>query len=55
MQFQDMGNQKVKRGLHLWKECMKSGKWPGYSEGLYTIEPDAWSIARWEYKKAMGE
>ena len=55
MQFQDMGEQKVKRGLHLWKECMKSGKWPGYSEGLYTIEPDAWSIARWEYKKAMGE
>jgi hypothetical protein len=55
MQFQDMGEQKVKRGLHLWKECMKSGKWPGYSEGIYTIEPPAYSLAAWETKRLLEE
>jgi len=53
MQFQDMGEQKVKRGLHLWRECMKSGKWPGYSEGIYTIEPPAYSLAAWETKRQI--
>ena len=53
LQFQDMGNQKVKRGLHLWKECMQSGKWPGYSEGIYTIEPPAYSLAAWETKRQI--
>jgi hypothetical protein len=55
MQFRDMGEQKVKRGLHLWRECMKSGKWPGYSEGIYTIEPPAYSLAAWETKQLLEE
>lgn len=55
MQFQDMGDQKVKRGLHLWNRCMKEGVWPGYFGHVYTIEPPAYALAGWEYKKAMGE
>jgi hypothetical protein len=55
LQFKDMGEEKVKRGLHLWRECMKSGAWPSYSNRIYTIEPPSYALAGWEYKKAMGE
>lgn len=55
MQFQDMGEQKVKRGLHLWKQCMSTGIWPGYSERIYTVEPPSYALASWEMRKAVGE
>lgn len=55
LQFQDMGEQKVRRGLHLWKECMATGVWPSYDKRIYTVEPPSYALASWEYKKAMGE
>lgn len=55
LQFKDMGEQKVKRGLNLWRECMRTGVWPAYSKMIYCIEPPAYALAGWEYKKAMGE
>jgi hypothetical protein len=51
MMFQDMGAQKVNRGIKLWGECTKSGIWPGYSRGIYTLEPPGWAMANWEMKK----
>jgi hypothetical protein len=53
LQFQDMGEQKVTRGMHLWRECMRTGVWPAYSDKIYCIEPPSYSIASWELKKAM--
>jgi hypothetical protein len=53
MQFQDMGEQKVKRGLHLWRECMKTGVWPSYSSSVYTIEPPGYALASWQTKQLL--
>jgi hypothetical protein len=53
LQFQDMGDQKVKRGMNLWRECTKSGKWPGYSTNVYTLEPPGWAMASWETKRMI--
>jgi hypothetical protein len=55
LRFKDMGEEKVKRGMHLWRECMKTGVWPSFSNRIYTIEPPSYALAGWEYKKAMGE
>ena len=52
LQFQEMGKEKVKRGLHLWRECIKSGVWPSYSNRIYTVEPPSYSLAQWEMRKA---
>lgn len=50
--FEEMGNEKVKHGIRLWKECLKTNNWPGYSRELQVIEPKAWSLGSWEFKKS---
>lgn len=51
MMFQDMGREKVEKGMKLWRQCMSTGQWPGYSNELYTVEPKPWALASWELKK----
>jgi hypothetical protein len=50
--FMDMGDSKVRMGIKIWRECMKSGIWPGYSEKLYTVEAPAWALGNWEMKRS---
>ena len=54
LMFQDMGEQKVRDGITRWNECMESGKWPGFSPKIYTLEPPGWAMASWEMKKYSG-
>jgi hypothetical protein len=51
LQFQDMGKSKVRTGTKIWRECMASGKWPGYSDRIYTVEAPGWGLASWEMRK----
>lgn len=48
--FSYLGDQKVDRGIKIWRECMSTGKWPGYSNGIYRAEVPAWALAQWEIK-----
>lgn len=48
---QDMGNQKVERGIQIWRECMASGKWPGYPPIVQTLEAPPWALAAWESRQ----
>lgn len=52
LQFQDMGESKVRKGIEIWKRCMSTGEWPGYSERIYTVEAPAWGLASWEMRRA---
>ena len=54
LQFQDMGESKVRTGTKVWRECVASGKWPGYSDRIYTIEAPPWALASWEMRKQLG-
>jgi len=47
--FQEMANQKVIRGLDLWRNCMASGEWPGYPSRICWVEPPAYSL-NWEMR-----
>jgi hypothetical protein len=51
LMFQDMGKEKVIRGLKLWRKCLEEDNWPGYSNKVYTLEPPGWAMAGWEMKK----
>jgi len=51
MMFQDMGLEKVRKGMKIWKDCLSTGKWPGYPSAIYTLEPPAWALASWEMRK----
>lgn len=48
--FEEMGEQKVHRGIKLWRESMESGVWPGYGAGIQIVEPQAWQLTKWEEK-----
>lgn len=52
--FIEMGEEKVKKGIRLWQECLHTGIWPGYTNQIYTMEAPAWSLASWEIRKEIG-
>ena len=49
--FSDMGEGKVNQGITIWRECMETGKWPGYSSGINRLEPPPFALAAWESKR----
>jgi hypothetical protein len=50
--FMEMANQKVIRGMDLWRTCMATGEWPGYSNRIAWIEPPPWALA-WEMRSTF--
>jgi hypothetical protein len=54
-EFQNMGNQKVEKGIRKWKDCISSGIWPGYPTRVATIEAPAYAVAAWEFQSMMME
>ena len=40
----DMGHQMIERGIRIYKECMESGRWPGYlTQAIASLPPWAYS------------
>jgi hypothetical protein len=54
MFFKEMGEQKVTRGIKLWRECLSTGIWSGYPNNVYTVEPPVWAQTKWEDIKYGG-
>jgi hypothetical protein len=50
--FMEMANQKVIRGMDLWRNCMGSGEWPGYPSKVCWIEPPPWALT-WEMRSTF--
>lgn len=50
------GAAKVEFAINRWRECMRTGVWPGYSASIYEAELPAWADdAKWlvpEYQEA---
>jgi len=51
--FEEMGQEKVRHGLRIWKECLTTGIWSGYPKELQVVEPKPWSLGSWEFKKSL--
>lgn len=49
--YQDMGKEKIDKGIKIWHKCLSENKWPGYPQEIYTLEPKPWSLAQWEMIK----
>jgi hypothetical protein len=43
-----LGEMKVARAIREWKECMRSGRWPGYPNRVAYPETPRWELARAE-------
>lgn len=49
----ELGMRKVARAIDIWRECMASGKWPGYSARVQWADPPSWALAREEEKDGI--
>jgi hypothetical protein len=52
MLTRDMGEDKVRRSIRVWGDCLKSNEWPGYGSMTQTMEAPPWALAAWEVKKS---
>ena len=38
----ELGREEYRRHLLTWKQCMRSGVWPGYPDEIQTLEASPW-------------
>jgi hypothetical protein len=50
-QYIEMGREKIKLGLSLWKKFLKENHWPGYPLKVCYLEPKAWALTSWEERR----
>lgn len=46
-------NEKMAHALNLWRECLKTGEWPGYGNRVHYAEPNNWQVAQWQERMSM--
>lgn len=51
-QFQAMAEQKVIRGMDLWRNCMAKNEWPSYPSSICWVDPPPWSL-NWEMRSTF--
>jgi hypothetical protein len=47
----DLGQQKCEFASKLWKQCLDSGKWPGYPKQIAWASPPAWAFENFEQRR----
>lgn len=47
----DLGQQKCEFASKLWKQCLDSGKWPGYPRQIAWASPPAWALENFEQRR----
>lgn len=51
----DMADQQVEAGIKIWRKCLKTGQWPGYTNRICYAEGKPWNFAEWEINKHQME
>jgi hypothetical protein len=55
LQSEEMAEDKVRWSIKKWRECLDTGKWPGYPKRVCYAESRPWDFAAWESKKYQME
>jgi hypothetical protein len=40
----ELAESKINRGMRLWRECLQSDRWPGYSVAVHQAEAPVWAM-----------
>ncbi len=51
-----LADRKIERALAIWRECRRTGRWPGYPTRVATVTLPGWVEARWlerEYREEV--
>lgn len=43
--FLALGEERVEQAIALWKQCIRTGKWPGYGEEIHLVAPPDWAVS----------
>ena len=54
-EFAALGESKVERGISLWRQCLKTGEWPGYPSAICYPELPTWAQFQWELSQGGTE
>lgn len=49
-QLEDLADRRLDHALGIWRACMLTGKWPGYSTEVHYQEAPPWELARQEMR-----
>lgn len=44
--LREIGEARWERACALWARCLKTNRWPGYAEGIVTLEAPGWAVAK---------
>lgn len=43
--FLALGEERVEDAIALWKQCMRTKRWPGYGDSICVVEPPPWAMS----------
>jgi len=52
-EYEELGEQKITKARKVFRECQKSGVWPGYSKNIYWADAPSWARIDWETREGM--
>ena len=50
--YMEFGVDRVRTGLFLWEQCMKSGKWPSYTLKVCWVDLPGYLMTAWQDRQA---
>ena len=53
--FVEVGKDKMRRGMRIWKDCLESGTWPGYPNRICWLDCPTWAMNQWIERTSQDE
>lgn len=53
--FRQLGTRAWKRSVDSWERCLRTNRWPAYVDGIVSLEPSPWTLARDMERNDEGE
>lgn len=47
-ELRDLGQRRWERALFVWEECLRTGRWPAYTNRITPIQGPGWAVTRWQ-------
>lgn len=45
-QARELGEARWSRAVHLWERCLRTNRWPGYTDNIVQLAPTPWALAQ---------
>lgn len=49
-ELRELGRQRWERAIYVWEECLRTGRWPAYTNRITPIRAPGWAVTRWMEK-----